>query len=102
VCWQWCLFSIIVLVGARLPNTAPQRGIYDAPPNPNKVRRGHGGGRLRVFRQFVWLEAGSVKAALSRPTHQRVPHRTAARRDGVRGVRKPLGAWQLLSKLLKF
>jgi hypothetical protein len=30
------------------------------------------GGSLRVFRQFVWLEVGSVKAALSRPTHQRV------------------------------
>jgi hypothetical protein len=28
--------------------------------------------RVRVFRQFAWLEAGSVKAALSRPTHQRV------------------------------
>jgi hypothetical protein len=27
---------------------------------------------VRVFRQFVWLEAGSVKAALSRPTDQRV------------------------------
>jgi carbon monoxide dehydrogenase subunit G len=27
---------------------------------------------VRVFRQFVWLEAGSVKAALSRPTHQQV------------------------------
>jgi hypothetical protein len=30
------------------------------------------GGRLRVFRQFVWLEVGSVKAALSHPAHQRV------------------------------
>jgi len=25
-------------------------------------------------RQFVWLEVDSVKAALSRPAHQRVPH----------------------------
>jgi hypothetical protein len=32
------------------------------------------GGSRRVFRQFSWLEAGSVKAALSRPTHQRVTH----------------------------
>src|SRR5829696_635883 len=30
------------------------------------------GGSLRVFRQFAWLEVGSVKVALSRPTHQRV------------------------------
>src|SRR6266511_2741433 len=29
-------------------------------------------GSLRVFKQFLWLEAGSVKAALSRPAHQRV------------------------------
>ena len=29
-------------------------------------------GSLRVFRQFAWLEAGSVKAAVSRPAHQRV------------------------------
>jgi len=25
---------------------------------------------VRVFRQFLWLEVGSVKMALSRPTHQ--------------------------------
>ena len=30
------------------------------------------GGSRRVFRQFAWLEAGSVKMALSRPTHLRV------------------------------
>ena len=29
-----------------------------------------GGGSLRVFRQFAWLEVGSVKMALSRPAHQ--------------------------------
>jgi len=27
---------------------------------------------VRVFRRFSWLEVGSVKVALSRPTHQRV------------------------------
>jgi len=27
---------------------------------------------VRVFRHFVWLEAGSVKMALSHPAHQRV------------------------------
>jgi hypothetical protein len=30
------------------------------------------GGSLRVFKQFAWLEVGSVKMALSRPAHQRV------------------------------
>jgi hypothetical protein len=30
------------------------------------------GGSLRVFELFAWPEAGSVKAALSRPAHQRV------------------------------
>ncbi len=30
------------------------------------------GGSLRVFKQFSWLEVGSVKVALSRPAHQRV------------------------------
>ena len=40
------------------------------------------GGSLRVFRQLVWLEVGSGKAALSRPTHQRVTHTVGrARRD---------------------
>jgi hypothetical protein len=52
------------------PNTAPQRGIHDVHPIPDKVRRGHGGGSLRVFRQFSWLEVVSVKLALSRPAHQ--------------------------------
>jgi len=41
-------------------------------PIPGKVRRGHGGGSLRVFKHFVWLGVGSVKVALSRPAHQRV------------------------------
>jgi hypothetical protein len=43
-------------------------------PNPGKLRRGWRGGSRRVFEQFVWLGVGSVKAALSRPTHQRVTH----------------------------
>ena len=30
------------------------------------------GGSRRVFRQFVWLEVGSVEVASSCPTHQRV------------------------------
>ena len=37
-------------------------------------RHGDAGGSLRVFRQFAWLEVGSVKAAFSRPAHQRVTH----------------------------
>jgi hypothetical protein len=32
------------------------------------------GGTLRVFGRFAWLEVGSVKTVLSRPTHQRVTH----------------------------
>ena len=40
-------------------------------------------GSRRVFRQFLWLGARSVKMALSRPTHQ--PRLgTAVREDGVR------------------
>ena len=31
------------------------------------------GGTRPVFEQFSWLKAGSAKAALSRPTHQREP-----------------------------
>jgi len=31
-----------------------------------------GGGSLRVFRQFAWLDVGFGKVALSRPAHQRV------------------------------
>jgi hypothetical protein len=30
------------------------------------------GGSRHVFKQFVWLEVGSGKVALPRPTHQRV------------------------------
>jgi hypothetical protein len=30
------------------------------------------GGSRPVFKQFAWLGVGSVKAALSRPAHQRV------------------------------
>jgi len=29
-------------------------------------------GTRRVFKQFAWLEVGSIKAAFSRPAHQRV------------------------------
>jgi hypothetical protein len=55
-------------------------------PVPDKEHRGHtctaanavrckcGGGSRRVFRHFMWLEAGSVKMALPRPAcqHSRV------------------------------
>jgi hypothetical protein len=41
-------------------------------PNPGKIRRGWRGGNRLVFRQFARLEADSVKAAFSRPAHQRV------------------------------
>src|SRR5947207_2327312 len=35
-----------------------------------RCRHGDAGGSLRVFKQFAWLEAGSVTAAWSRPAHQ--------------------------------
>ena len=37
-------------------------------------RQGHGGGSLRVFKQFVWLEVGSGKMALPHLAHQWVSH----------------------------
>ena len=44
------------------------------PPNtactPPSAGSGRAGGSLRGSRQFAWLEAGSGKMALSRPTHQ--------------------------------
>jgi hypothetical protein len=43
-------------------------------PDPQQSALGHGGGSRRVFRQFAWLEVGSVKMALSCPAHQRVTH----------------------------
>ena len=42
------------------------------PPNVAQHSVHPTGGTLRVFRQFSWLGVGSVKMALSRPTHQRV------------------------------
>jgi len=47
---------------------ASQHSVHPIP----EEHRGHGGGSLRVFRHFVWLEVGSIKMALSRPAHQRV------------------------------
>jgi hypothetical protein len=49
--------------------TAAQHSVH---PIPDKVRRGRGGGSLRVFRPFAWLEVRSVTVALSRFAHQRV------------------------------
>jgi hypothetical protein len=46
------------------PNTACTR--------PRHEHAGQAGGSLRVFKQFAWLQVGSGKMALSRPTHQRV------------------------------
>ena len=43
-----------------IPNAAAQNSVHPT------------GGSLRVFKQFVWLEAGSIKMALPRPAHQRV------------------------------
>jgi hypothetical protein len=40
--------------------------------HPPSAGSGRVGGSLRVFRQFLWLEAGSGKMAFSCPAHQRV------------------------------
>jgi hypothetical protein len=50
--------------------TTRHAGVHSIP----EEHRGHGGGSLRVFRQFVGLGVGSGKIALSRPAHQRVTH----------------------------
>jgi hypothetical protein len=65
-------------------------------PIPCKERRGHGGGTRHVFEQFVWLEVGSVKVALSRPawwlTGEAVSKPTSGYpAESMRGLRKPLG-----------
>jgi hypothetical protein len=62
---------------AAYPSVPKSTGI-SMHPIPGKERRGHAGGTavlgdgVRVFRQFEWLGADSVKMALSRPAHQRV------------------------------
>jgi len=56
VCEQWYLFSGGVLASEQVA----QHSVHPT------------GGSLRVFRQFAWLEVGSVKMAVSRPAHQRV------------------------------
>ena len=50
-----------------------QRRLTQRAHDPRQRASGHGGGSLRVFKQFAWLEVGSGKLGLSRPTHQRVP-----------------------------
>ena len=46
------------------------QGKCNAPDPSFGEHQGRDGGRRRVFKQFVWLEVGSVKAAWSRPAHQ--------------------------------
>jgi hypothetical protein len=43
------------------------------------------GGSLRVFRQFAWLEVGSVKMVLSHPAHQRVTQAVRRTKSGSLG-----------------
>lgn len=49
------------------------------------------GGGLRVFKQFAWLEADSVKATLPRPAHRRVtqtvrPHENTMLTSGAQAL----------------
>ena len=55
------------------------------------------GGSLRVLGQFAWLEVGSVKAALSRLTHQRVTPAVGRREDGKRNVRSVAHLHEMLA-----
>jgi len=41
-------------------------------PHPTEVHLT--GGSRRVFKQFLWLKAGSVKAVLSRPAQKQVTY----------------------------
>jgi hypothetical protein len=45
---------------------AAQQSVHPIP----EEHRGYIGGSRRVFKLFVWLQAGSVKMAFSHPTHQ--------------------------------
>src|SRR6266508_2206833 len=62
------------LPNSRIMNRAllkVKSGLTQRAPDPS-TGSGTAGGSLRVFRQFAWLEVGSVNMAFSRPTHQRV------------------------------
>jgi len=65
LCWQYCLFSVS-------ESGATETAQHSVHLISGKERRGHGGGTRRVLGHFVWLEAGSVNMAFSRPTHQQV------------------------------
>jgi hypothetical protein len=45
----------------------PDPSTRGATPYRAEPQSGTAGGTRRVFRQFVWLEVGSVKVVLSRP-----------------------------------
>jgi hypothetical protein len=66
------------MIGSSLPLCYPQIAVPDLLDHRAHVpclpldKTYPTGGSLRVFRQFVWLEVGSVKVASSRPAHQRV------------------------------
>ncbi len=73
ICWVPNACFIVLYNSAMMGTVGfEQPRLTSVHPIPGKVRRGHDGGSRRVFRQFSWLEVDSVKAALSRPAHQRV------------------------------
>jgi hypothetical protein len=85
--WLWCFARgrVIMAEGVRarlacLPGFEPRGpaffGIWSLVPLSHAAQHSvhPTGGSRRVFKQFAWLEVGSVKAALSRPAHPRVTH----------------------------
>jgi len=65
-------------MNVRNSKTAAQHSVpevlRDNAPEPRQSTPGLVWWESARFQAISWLEAGSVKAALSRPSHQRVPH----------------------------
>jgi hypothetical protein len=57
------------------------------------------GGSLRVFKHFELLEVGSVKVALSRPTHQPVTQAIgqAFAKRAIKSTIKPIGVFKWIT-----
>ena len=71
ICQGTCPFWESQPLVIRPPTTALIRVLRDVPHDHWDKYAGRLSGRHRAFRHVSWLEAGSVKVALSRPIHQR-------------------------------
>ena len=65
--------KIVVKALFRLNQVPGKSAPTQRAPDPS-TGSGTAGGSRRVFRQFVWFEADSVKAAFPHPAHPRVTH----------------------------